>query len=205
MQRAYGNRAVQHLLASPSGQLQRTQGAFIQRSYKDNPAQFIEWITARDEYKNQISNAEGACATAAKALGPFLAGEDFAPIYRGILLFPRKCDKSELNRNHFVIVVNVAGTNIVIDPTQAQFENGSAQVAVEHDWQATFQGVKVVVATAGTSKTYGAKFKDFADFDGANGFAKERLKAHDAVDGTVLIAQPPEHAPGAGGRTCVIV
>jgi hypothetical protein len=179
LQRSCGNRAVLRLL--------------IQRDTHDNPADFIHWIQAHDAYTGQISNAEGACAPAAKALGLFLSTQGFAVSYRGILLFPRKCDRTELNRNHFVIVVKIAGSTVVVDPTQGQFAGGAAQVALEGDWKTRFLDLKVRVATAGgVNKTYGAKFNDFEDFDGANGFAKERLRAHDAIAGTVLIPQPAE-------------
>jgi len=193
LERTIGNQQVQRLLAHRFPHSNRTGAtqSIIQRTIHDNPAEFIPWLQGRLEYTSRISNNEGACAPAAQSIGAFLAAQGFAVRYRRILAFPNQAGAG--NRNHYVVVVNIGGANIVVDPTQGQFQGGAAQVALENDWIDRMGTVKLRVAVGGTvhapifaHRKYRMKYQDFAAYPAATAYGGQGGIAYDAAAGTVL-------------------
>ncbi len=181
--------------ADPLLDLQRTIGnhattaLIVQREFNDNADDFIKWMLAHDSYTTYRGGGEGECSTAAKALGEALTKQSIAHVYRGLLGFAPDTHRRELNRNHFVVVATIAGTRIVIDPTQSQFKDGSPQVASEADWTKQFKLVKVKVLNPGKDPEFvdfRFKYVDGKTFEDANTFAKNRLVRYDKAEGTDL-------------------
>ncbi|HVF15214.1 MAG TPA: hypothetical protein VM942_11480 [Acidimicrobiales bacterium] len=189
LQRLAGNRAVGRLLASraaptvgmPDPLVQRTCG---QADPVADPGEFITHFANDPLHTKWISNDAGQCAPSAKAIGALLAGRGYTVSYRGIVLvtpprLPRgkNSERDEMfnlnanNLNHFVVVVNFAGGNVVVDPTQAQFVNGSAQVVEESQWLARLRKLRVVYRGAEEHCARGLVYDDFATFAAADQYA----------------------------------
>jgi len=175
--------------------LQRTIGnhattaLIVQREFDDNVDDFIKWMLAHDSYTMYRGGGEGECSPAAKAIGEALTKHSIAHVYRGLLGFAPDTHRRELNRNHFVVVATVAGSQVVIDPTQSQFQGGAPQVASEADWTKQFKLVKVKVLNPGQDPeflTFRFKYVEGKAFEDANNFAKNRLVRYDKAEGTDL-------------------
>ncbi|GIV97758.1 MAG: hypothetical protein KatS3mg057_2415 [Herpetosiphonaceae bacterium] len=197
LQRTLGNQAVQRLLEQRAlqqsgrpalqGRTVQTNQLQVQRTYRDNPDEFISWIQEQEFYTSQIRALEGSCAGAAKTIGNALAERGFSIQYRGILVFPPNKASIKLNRNHFVVVVTINGTKIIIDPIQSQFEGGHAQVAKEDEWIRQFKKVKVQMPVKPKDEMKFVKVKlrcsDFNDFASANNYAKNRAVSYKDASG----------------------
>jgi len=158
---------------------QRRDGT-IQRNERDNPDDFIAWIQLQPDYTKYAGREAGQCAPAARDIGDFLTMAGFAIQYRGILIFYHKYSQRQKkavadNKNHFVIVAKIAGVDIVIDPTQNQFEGGSPQVAREGEWIARFANLSSQHLHGEGFEYFNLpkKYVDRATFAEANEYAKQ--------------------------------
>ncbi|HVF14168.1 MAG TPA: hypothetical protein VM942_06175, partial [Acidimicrobiales bacterium] len=154
LQRLVGNRAVGRMLAGRSVPTVEMADPLVQRTCGQadpvaDPGEFITHFANDPLYTKWISNDAGQCAPSAQAIGALLAARRYTVFYRGIVFvtpprLPRgkNSERDTMfnlnanNLNHFVVVVTFAGGNVVVDPTQAQFVNGSAQVVGESQWLA---------------------------------------------------------------------
>lgn len=145
--------------------------------------EFIDWIQETTEYKNQVSNEEGACARAARSIGPWLTGLGYSVEYRGILFFS---SSNALNRNHFVVVVRIGDELVVVDPTQGQFEKGAAQVAYHNDWLKRARGLIINNRVDRCLERRPARYVDRKTFDEANAYASNATSRFGDAQGQVI-------------------
>jgi hypothetical protein len=143
----------------------------VSEAVKTNPTSFITWLETHPEYLKWAGQGAGACITSAEAMEKMLTAtfDDVRVI--GLLAFAAS-DPSKV-ANHFVVVVNISGQDIVIDPTQIQFLGGNPQVAAEATWRQRLQAVKIAFAGSDYESAQVIKVKDCASCAEAIAFAGE--------------------------------
>jgi hypothetical protein len=143
----------------------------VSKAVKTNPTSFITWLETHPEYLKWAGQGAGACITSAEAMEKMLTAtfDDVRVI--GLLAFATS-DPSKV-ANHFVVVVNISGQDIVVDPTQIQFLGGNPQVAAEATWRQRLQAVKIAFAGSDYEPAQVIKVKDCASCAEAIAFAGE--------------------------------
>lgn len=107
-----------------------------------------------------------------------------------------------LNYNHFVVLVTIGRTVVVLDPTQGQFKGGSAMVAKEDAWLNRFQ--KVQTNTLDGLQQLPSQYKDTASFEEANAFATRRYVKF-GEDGDAQKPLASEQGAGHAGNGCCVI
>jgi hypothetical protein len=131
LQRQAGNRAVtSNLLA-------------VQRHYTDNAEEFVPWITQQPAYTTYSTQSgkevKEVCHDAARAIGELLSEHD-PPIEHVGRVFLTWRPRQRAPMDHVVVVANIAGNRIVVDPTRQQFGR-PACVLPENTWRAEFEQI----------------------------------------------------------------
>ncbi len=97
-----------------------------------------------------------------------------------------------------MVLVTINGTVVVLDPTQGQFEGGSAMVAKEEAWLTRFQEVQT--NTLDGLRQLPSHHKDGAGFEEVNAFASQQyIKFGEDGDAQEPLAsgQAADHARAA--------
>ncbi|MEX0268685.1 DUF4157 domain-containing protein [Leptolyngbyaceae cyanobacterium UHCC 1019] len=168
-------------LANKGGFSTKARDNEVSEAVKTDPASFINWLGTHPEYLKWAGQGAGACITSVEALEPMLKAI-FKDVYvKGLLAFATS-DATKV-ANHFVVVVNISGQDIVVDPTQIQFLGGNPQVAAEATWRQRLQAVKIAFAGSDYEPAQVIKVKDCGSCAEAIAFAGEdRRKTVQLVD-----------------------
>jgi papain fold dermonecrotoxin of polymorphic toxin system len=147
LQRTIGNHAVRQMMSaskrSSATKAISTRSApdgSIQRDYTDNAEDFIAWIQTQKEFTSNTSNPAEKCEAAATAIWRLVNGKGMNAQYGGLLVWV-DADKDDVPTNHYVVIVTVGGQEIVVDPTQAQFEGGAPMAAPRDEWVTRFKSI----------------------------------------------------------------
>jgi len=166
---------VTQVLARSGGFSTKELDDEVSEAVKTNPANFIGWLETHPEYLKWAGQGAGACTTSAEAMEEMLkaAFDDVRVI--GLLAFAAS-DPSKV-ANHLVVVVKIAGQDIVIDPTQIQFLGGNPQIAPKAAWRQRLQAVKIAFSGTDYEPAQVIKVKDCASYAAAIAFAGEARRS----------------------------
>lgn len=171
----------------------------------------VPLILADPNYTKWAGMPAGECAPSAKAIGAWLGGLGYQVQYRGIVMVcpplgPRgkngRLERdlnlvSRSNMNHFVVVVSVGGTDVIIDPTQSQFDGGAPQVDLEPAWTTRLQSLICKGHKGAELYIRPSKYLDAGTFEAANEFARSQ-SAYGDIGGVAL--RPPDPVAEAAAK-----
>lgn len=201
LQRSLGNQAVSRLVrdrqpSAPLPEVTPTQSDsdVIQRNFDDDPQDFIDWMSQQKVFTSYTDSPAEKCQAAAVAIWKFLGQKNIAARYGGLLVW-ENANEDSFPTNHYVVIATIAGQDIVVDPTQGQFNGGQPMVAPIDQWASHFKSIM--------SDKY-VKYKqgewvpvhDFADIFGQTFVSMETHEyGHDAQ----VFNQPEDVMPVTGG------